>query len=279
MENTWPLITVCIPVYNNEGTLENTLRSILAQDYPNLEVVIVDDKSSDFSVKLVKGFEDLRIRLVKNGQNLGMTKNWNKCLSLANGELVKLICADDILEPSCLRKEAEGFLRHPKLSMVVSHTMLVTERGEFVNLIKRWFRPGLNLGRSMAKTSLILNNFFGAPCNVTFSNSKVKKFGGFDENFALIPDFDLWIRLASAGDVFVIDEPLSSFKIRPGSNTWEIIKDKRARQKYLLEHKRLLKKHRNAFGLSLFHMGLSIASRMLRTLLISKRFSYLLRKG
>ncbi len=283
MKKAFPLISVCVPVYNNEATLEKTLGSILNQDYPNFEIIIIDDKSLDSSIKIVEKYKDKlkdkSITLIKNHQNLGMTKNWNKCLSFAKGELIKLICADDLLKSSCLREESKAFLKHPEISMAISDSMLITETGEKLNTIKRCFKPGLNNGHKLGKFSLVLNNFFGAPCNVTFSKKHIDKIGGFDENFNLIPDFDLWIRLAHEGDVFIIQKTLSSFTVRRGSNTWEIIKSRKTRQKYLLEHKILFKKHQHTFKLSIHHLALSIGSRIIRSYIISRNFAYLLRKS
>ena len=75
-----PLVSVCIPAYNNEGTIEETVRSVLAQTYNNLELVVVDDCSTDRTAALAEAFTDARVRVVRNEKNLGMAGNWNKCI-------------------------------------------------------------------------------------------------------------------------------------------------------------------------------------------------------
>lgn len=102
-----PLVSVCIPTYNNEDTIEETVSSVLRQTWKNLELVIVDDGSSDRTYELVTELaaEDKRIRLYRNGENLGMAGNWNRCLSLCRGDYLKLLCGDDLIHETLLERE------------------------------------------------------------------------------------------------------------------------------------------------------------------------------
>ena len=93
-----PLVSVCIPAYNNAAYIKETIDSILSQTYENLELVICDDNSKDNTAKVIEGIKDERIKFYKNEKNLGMSGNWNHCLSKCSGEFIKLICADDMLD-------------------------------------------------------------------------------------------------------------------------------------------------------------------------------------
>ena len=100
--HTKGLVTIAIPAYK-ASYLSEAIESALSQDYQNIELIIVDDCSPFHLENIVKKFNDSRIRFYKNKINLGQTSivhNWNKCLSLANGEYFVLLCDDDILLPN-----------------------------------------------------------------------------------------------------------------------------------------------------------------------------------
>src|SRR5574340_1112156 len=100
-----PLISVCLPTYNNEGFIARTLQSVLRQTCSDFEIIITDDNSSDRTLAVVQGFADPRVRVLRNEVNLGMGGNWNKALSGAQGKYAKLLCGDDILYPECLQRQ------------------------------------------------------------------------------------------------------------------------------------------------------------------------------
>ena len=77
-----PLVSVCIPTYNNADYIEETMRSVLNQTYQNIELIIVDDQSEDGTVQVVKNVKDPRVKLFINEKNLGMSGNWNHCMEL-----------------------------------------------------------------------------------------------------------------------------------------------------------------------------------------------------
>src|SRR3990170_405399 len=87
----YPCVSVCIPTYNGGKYIRECIESILVQTYTDFEILIVDDKSFDETIEIAEEFArgDKRIRIVRNRQNLGLVKNWNKCVELAEGEWIK----------------------------------------------------------------------------------------------------------------------------------------------------------------------------------------------
>lgn len=235
------LVSVCIPAYNNEEYIENTINSILNQTYKNIELVVVDDNSTDRTWEIINSIRDDRLKVYHNEQNLGMSGNWNRCLELTTGDFVKLICADDIMDQNALELEANAMRENPSAVLVESDTRLLNLKGEVHGQFKRYKQAGLVNGKKVAKTALIWNNFFGAPVNNLMRRSAMEQVGGFDTNFTYILDFDMWVSIALLGDVFIIHQPLNSFCIRNDSNTGVLIGKKR--DVYVKEHIQLLKKH------------------------------------
>lgn len=263
-----PLVSVCIPAYNSAIYIKKTMESVLSQKYENIELVVVDDCSRDNTVEVVRSVDDPRVRLVQNTDNLGMTGNWNKCLAEAKGDYIKLICADDILYEDSIKKELSALLKHPEVTLVMSDTALIDENGERTGCFKRYPRSGLLEGKKVAKRALIFKSFFGAPCNTLFPRSSYEKAGGFDPDFPYILDFDMWLRMACLGKIYVIHEELNGFRVRNDSNTGNLINDDR--KTYNDEHRRLLKKH-NALGvvhLNKFELWASMMIRHWRNELI-----------
>ena len=262
------LVSVCIPAYNNEDTIEATVRSALNQTYENLEVIVVDDCSRDGTVKQVEAIQDSRLRLIRNEKNLGMGGNWNKAIFQARGEYVKLLCGDDILYPESIEKEAEALFQNPDVSLAMSDTRLINMQGGPIGSFKRFPVNGRMNGRKLARISLLFNNFFGAPCNNLFRKSTAESLGGFDTGFTYILDFDFWVRLASMGYVYVIHEPLNGCRVRQDSNTDQVMGSGTKGNLYVSEHKKLLEKHQKELGYGRIYMGVSLRWRKMRSRLI-----------
>ena len=107
-----PLVTVCIPVYNGHAFLDRCLQAIVKQTYDNLDILVVDNQSTDDSAALLAGWagRDPRIRVVTNDANIGLVPNRNRCIELARGEWIKFMDVDDVLAPppssGCSRRRA-----------------------------------------------------------------------------------------------------------------------------------------------------------------------------
>ena len=106
-----PLVSILIPVFNRQNTIENCIRSALSQNYDNFEVIISDNNSDDETWIICKQYKalDSRVRIFRNHTNIGPVNNWKKCAEEAKGKFVKVLFSDDILLPHCLKDMVKAF--------------------------------------------------------------------------------------------------------------------------------------------------------------------------
>ena len=236
-----PLVSVAIPVYNNEDTIKATVDSVLCQTYRPIELVITDDASTDGSSKIISNIEKqdgITIKAVTNDKNLGMSGNWNKALSLCTGKYIKLLCADDLIDKDLIRREAEILESHPEVLSVESDTAFVNSEGKVKGSYKRYKKDKRVSGREVVRYSLFHRDYLGAPLANTFRADTRTRAEGFNKDFKYILDYEFFMRLAIEGDVYIIHEPLNFFRLRTGSNTSKIFKGEEGRA-YIEEHRRL----------------------------------------
>ncbi len=258
-----PLVSVCIPAYNNREVIEKTIDSILNQTYRNIELVIIDDNSTDDTFEIISKINDERVKVIRNEHNLGMVGNWNKCVRETKGELVKLVCADDILVPESIEKEVEYIAKDPGIVMTINDSILIDSNDKRIGTFPRYRKKGIMEGKKLSRISLIEADHFGMPVAVMFKRSVFDEVGGFDKAYHYILDFDLWIRISAKGKVYVIPEKLNCFRLRHDSNTGYVFMGKDSQ--YYQEHVYLVKKYMNEYGLKRYEYHLSLLSRKLRS--------------
>jgi glycosyltransferase involved in cell wall biosynthesis len=206
---TQPLVSVLIPSYNSAHFLDETIKSVLDQTFSNFELIIVDDQSTDNTDEVVQKYlNDGRVTYYKNEINLGLSGNFNKCLSYANGEYIKFLMCDDKFHPQLLEKFVPIMQQYSNVSLVTSY------REEFGLSNYLWKAPYQNLvdGKKAIYDSLQDCNWFGEPTTVMFRKSNLF-IGGFNQQYNALVDWDMWLRQLTLGDCYVIPEVLSYFRI------------------------------------------------------------------
>ncbi|URZ07206.1 glycosyltransferase family 2 protein [Clostridium felsineum] len=247
------LVSVCIPIYNGGQYIKSTIESVLNQTYKNIELVLVNDNSTDNTENIILRFNDSRIKYYKNVKNLGMVNNWNAAIGYATGEYVKLLCQDDLLEKDCIAKQANILDTDNSVQLVTSASYVIDENGKKL-ISRKIFRKSLLInGKSISKRSFVIGkNLFGEPTLTMYRRSILSKIGYYDKNFWYVPDWDFNVRCLSQGNLYYLNEKLSSFRISKTSQTSEIIKNNR--QILFEEDRQFLNKHLNlkTFSMSKF---------------------------
>lgn len=219
-----PKVSILIPTYNYGHHIEEAIDSALNQTYTDFEIIIVDDASTDNTDEVVQKYlSDKRITYYKNPVNLGLVGNFNKCLTYAKGTYLKFLLADDKLEPTLLEKFVPVMEQYPNVSLVTSN------REVFGSESKKRILPftGLQEGKKVIFESLREGNgnWIGEPTTVMFRRSDLPRVGYFDPAYFCLVDWEMWLRLLTVGDCYIIPETLSYFRVHPGQASQKIRKD------------------------------------------------------
>lgn len=216
MSEGQPLVSVCIPLYNAGAFIAATIDSVLRQTYPNWELIIADDMSTDGSWEIVVAYRDPRIRCFRNPQRLGAEGNWNGVVSAAKGEYVKLLCHDDVLAPECLERQVAAFQMDSsrRVSLVGCARHIIDKDGR-ITLTRRWFRKDTRVeGRTAVRKTLRAGtNLMGEPSATLFRAEDFRRVGLFDGSWQYAIDLDYWVRLLGVGDCYYLADPLCSFRV------------------------------------------------------------------
>ena len=196
------LVSVVIPVYNAEPYLEDTLKSVFAQTYPHIEIIAVDDGSSDRSVDILKRYSG-RVALVKQ-KNSGPAVARNRGVREARGKWIAFLDADDLWAPDKIQRQLDTCGR-----FVWSHTDSVFSGGANDGRRDSDF-TAKHQGKVLEK--LICTNFVSTS-TVMIERKVFLDIGGFDESLRSIQDWELWIRVAKSNDIGYLDEPLTKYRV------------------------------------------------------------------
>ncbi len=215
-----PEVSVCIPAYRGAEMLPATLRSVLAQDHDDFEVVVVDNASDDGTDRAVRPFlADPRVRFLPFSDHVSLADNWRRAVDACRGELVKLVCADDIIHPHALTTQALVLRDDPTVSVVASRRHVIDDQGRILA-----GASGLHglLGRhtaaDVAHAILRLGiNPIGEPNGVLFRRSDYDAVGGWDGDHVFAMDIDLFLRLLTRGDLVGQPDSLAAFRVWPQS--------------------------------------------------------------
>jgi glycosyltransferase involved in cell wall biosynthesis len=193
-----PLVSVIIPTYNRAWTLENAITSVLDQDYPHIEPVIVDDGSEDGTRQLLDKYRDRAVIL--HQPNRGVSAARNAGIRKAKGELIALLDSDDAWEKGKVSCQVAFFKTHPD-AMICQTEEIWIRNGRRVNPKVKHKKPSGSIFEASLHLCLV------SPSAVMMRRELFDRFGYFREDFPVCEDYDLWLRLSAALPVYLIDKP------------------------------------------------------------------------
>ncbi len=207
-EINWPKVTIVTPVYNQGEFLEETIRSVLLQGYPNIEYIIVDDGSTDHSVEIIRKYEKY-LAWWTSQENRGQSCALNRGFARTTGVIHAYLNSDDIYEPGALYACARAFKKGYR----------------FVVGRVRYFQEGLGYWPVPQAKANSLAEWL-TPCPISqpgcfWASELHRKVGEFREDLHYFMDYDFWLRLRLIAKVrsFFIDEPIAIYRLHPQSKT------------------------------------------------------------
>jgi len=198
---------VVIPTRNRWPLLSRALASVLGQEDVTIEVVVVDEGSSDETPGRLAALDDERVRVLRNDEPTGVARARNRGVEAAGGEWVAFLDDDDFWAPAKLRKQLDACAA---TGASFSYTGLVTTDP---SLERRRVSPPFPAA-GLERTILDMN-VVGPPSSVIARSALLAEVGGFDPEFSILADWDMWIRLATAAPGAACDEPLTGYLSHP----------------------------------------------------------------
>ena len=208
---TKPLITVLMTVYNGGDYLKSSIESVLNQSYKDFELLIIDDKSTDHSLEIIRSYPDKRITLHSNVHNLGQTKSLNLGLQLARGDYIARIDADDAAFAPWLKRQLAFLDKNPQYAVVSTKAVVIDQK----NRIKKI------LNSPLSWDEVVFRSLLASPINhvgSVYLKEVILNHGGYDEKFKIAADFDLWSTLIRGGyKIATAPEVLMAIRVHQNS--------------------------------------------------------------
>lgn len=283
-----PLVSICIPTYNGSRFVQAALESAVRQDYPNLEIVISDDQSTDGTLESAKDYlSQSRLPFfIHTHKRSTIGANWNNCVQHAHGAYIKFLFQDDTLDPDCVSQMMHAALQNPNIGLVFCRRRFIYEHldeqkekwlSTYRHVHKSWssLKP-IQPGRQLLKDPGLLQiprNKIGEPPVVLLNKNVFDKVGYFSTALHQALDYEFWYRVCTQFDVAFVDKELVSFRLHDQQAT--IVNSKRFIGDYELYPKLMYKKyfsylHRDVKK-SLFLRYNTIGKLMVRTSNVWKR--------
>lgn len=184
-----PKVTVFIPVFNREDYVCTAINSVLAQQYTNFEILVVDDGSTDRTIQRVSAYQDSRVRLECNPTNLGIPATRNRGLELARGEYIALLDSDDYAYPDRLGRQVRFLDHHPEIAQVGSSCTLMNDQGKLLPRVRRQPMKPDDVDAHLLFHCALINR-------TIMARTAVLRAIGYDQAFPRCQDYHLHLQLS-----------------------------------------------------------------------------------
>jgi glycosyltransferase involved in cell wall biosynthesis len=209
-----PKISIITPSYNQGKFIERTIRSILDQDYPNLEYIVVDGGSRDETIDILKKY-GTRLTWISE-KDRGQTDAINKGLRMSSGDILAYLNSDDVYEPHALRRVGAYFSTHPEVMWLTGQCRIIDEQDrEFRGLITKYKNALL---KRYSYGLLLVTNPISQPATF-WRRAVVNELGLFDDREHLVMDYEYWLRIGKKHRPAVLSDYLAGFRVYAASKT------------------------------------------------------------
>jgi GT2 family glycosyltransferase len=240
-----PLVSVVVPTYNRRSELEITVKSLLDQSYPNFEVLVCDDSSTDSTFEFLQELQltSPRLRIFRNERNLNFNGTLQRLFSLATGEFIGMQHDHDIYNPEFLTRMVSLLQSHPSAGFACASYHLLSADGLMIKNPPlpgcEIFQNGILNGKQLLKTLAYARYTPIAAMSTVFRRSIFEAAGGYQTDWYLASDEDLYRRTATISDIAFCPERIFVMRLRP------------------TERQKILGSWKNIYTLFLFRMSVA----------------------
>lgn len=222
-----PLVSIITPSFNQADYLEETIKSVLEQDYPRIEYIIMDGGSTDGSVDIIKKHQD-KIQFWVSEQDKGQTDAINKGFNRATGDILAWLNSDDTYNPKAVGEAVKFLMDNPDVAMVYADCNFIDERGSVIG----------KFASRQTDYQKLRRGYVHIPQQTMFFRAKYwKEVGPLDPSFYFAMDYDLWVRIAKRAPIrYLPGRTWANFRIHTSSKT--NVNDERGWKEMLRVHYR-----------------------------------------
>jgi glycosyltransferase involved in cell wall biosynthesis len=208
-DSSQPIVSIITPSFNQARYLEATIQSVLSQDYPRIEYMIVDGGSNDGTADIIKKYESKLTGWVSE-KDKGQTDAINKGFARANGEILAWLNSDDTYEPGAVTAAVSYLRKHPEVGMVYGDCNFINESGQVIG----------KFGSAQTSYHLLRQGYSHIPQQTMFFRAELwKQAGPLDPSFYFAMDYDLWTRIAARSEIRYVPQTWANFRLHTSGKT------------------------------------------------------------
>lgn len=208
-DSSLPLVSIVTPSFNQARYLEATIQSVLSQDYPRIQYIIVDGGSNDGTVDIIKKYES-KLSWWVSEEDQGQTDAINKGFAQARGEILAWINSDDTYEPGAVSAAVRYLREHPEVGMVYGDCNFINEDGRVIG----------KFGSAQTSYRLLRRGYAHIPQQTMFFRADLwRKVGPLDPTFYFAMDYDLWTRIAARSEIKYVPQIGANFRLHTSGKT------------------------------------------------------------
>lgn len=234
--NSCPLVSVIIPAYNAEKVIRATMDSVFSQTYQNLQIIVVDDASTDSTPQILRSYEDPRLTVIRQDQNGHSCAARNRALSCATGDYVAFLDNDDIWHPEKIEKQVAFLEQHPHYGACFTWGNIIDENGNIRtpdDPDTRWLHNAFHEG-NRSRTEWLMRLLTQGNCFLQSSafvrGEILRKIGHQNLSLVQLQDFELWLRILSQANIYVLCQELTSFRRNVGGGSVSAVTERSRNQ-------------------------------------------------
>jgi glycosyltransferase involved in cell wall biosynthesis len=214
------LISVIIPVYNGQLTIEETVKSVLNQTFTDFELIVINDGSTDSTLDILKKFHDNRI-IIYSYPNAGLSASRNRGIKLARGEFISFIDADDLWSSDKLKNQLESLRENPEAAVAYSWTSFIDKSGNTLDYGIQYTVNGYVF------QDLLTFFFIGSGSNALIRKKVFNEVGQFDETLTSAEDWDMFLRIAARYHFASVPAPQIFYRLIDNSMSTNVIRQEK----------------------------------------------------